>query len=155
MYQIAQAPSGGGQRDLPGGAAGNRMPDPIRACPQAGLPLNGLDGEIKKLNNERNFRTHHHPLRAGDTVQARQAVEVALMVQRRNADTLKRSGVSGILTARPASFEEAAMPKTGAGRASVAGRASISASPSIVTRAATSATAPADTSASVKSIGQT
>jgi hypothetical protein len=130
MYQIAQAPSGGRQRDWPEVAASNRMPDLISACHQAGLSLNGLDGEIKKLNDERNFRTHDDPLRAVDTVQARQAVEVALMVQRRIADALKRSGVSGILTARPAVAEEATLPKTGAGRAPVAGRAA-SASPAV------------------------
>ncbi len=130
MYQIAQ--SSGGQRDWPEVAASNRMPDLIRACQQAGLSLNGLDGEIKKLNDERNFRTHDDPLRAVDTVQARQAVEVALMVQRRIADALKRSGVSGILTARAAVAEEATLPKTGAGRAPVAGRAAASASPAAV-----------------------
>ena len=128
MYQIAQSSSSRAQNDWPEVAAGNRMPDLIRACQQAGLPLNGLDSEIKKLNDERNFRTHDDPLRAVDTVQARQAVEVALMVQRRIADALKRSGVSGILTGRPAVSEEATMPKTGAGRAPVAGRAA-SASP--------------------------
>jgi hypothetical protein len=138
MYQIAQAPGGRAQNDWPEVAAGNRMPDLIRACQQAGLPLNGLDGEIKKLNDERNFRTHDDPLRAVDTVQARQAVEVALLVQRRIADTLKRSGVSGILTGRPALTEEATMPKTGAGRAPVAGRA-MSASPvAVLARTATS-----------------
>lgn len=141
MYQIAQAP-GGGQRDWPEVAASNRMPDLIRACQQAGLPLNGLDAEIKKLNDERNFRTHDDPLRTVDPVQARQAVEVALMVQRRIAETLKRSGVSGILTARPASAEEATLPKTGAGRVPVAARAAASVSPAaVLPRSTASATA--------------
>jgi hypothetical protein len=138
MYQIAQSSGNGGQRDWPEVAASNRMPDLIRACQQAGLPLNGLDGEIKKLNDERNFRTHDDPLRAVDTVQARQAVEVALMVQRRIADTLKRSGVSGILTAKPAMSEEAILPKTGAGRAPVAGRAAPASPATVLSRSATS-----------------
>src|SRR5262245_10107441 len=51
MHQIARAPSGAGQRNWPEVAGGNRMPDLIRACQQAGLPLNGLDGEIKTLND--------------------------------------------------------------------------------------------------------
>jgi hypothetical protein len=155
LYQIAQAPSGGGQRDWPEVAASNRMPDLIRACQQAGLPLNGLDGEIKKLNDKRNFRTHDDPLRAVDPVQARQAVEVALLVQRRIADALRRSGVSGILTARPTSLEEATLPKTGAGRAPVAARTATAANPSMVARAATSMAATADTSARVRSNGHT
>jgi len=138
MYQIAQSSGSRAQNDWPEVAAGNRMPDLIRACQQAGLPLNGLDGEIKKLNDERNFRTHDDPLRAVDTVQARQAVEVALMVQRRIADALKRSGVSGILTGRPAVSEEATMPKTGAGRAPVAGRAASASPVAVLARAATS-----------------
>jgi hypothetical protein len=129
-HQIAQSSGHSAQRDWPEVAASNRMPDLIRACQQAGLPLNGLDGEIKKLNDERNFRTHDDPLRAVDTAQARQAVEVALMVQRRIADALKRSGVSGILTGKPTVTEEATLPKTGAGRAPVAGRAA-SASPAV------------------------
>jgi hypothetical protein len=155
LYQIAQAPSGGGERDWPEVAASNRMPDLIRACQQASLPLNGLDGEIKKLNDERNFRTHDDPLRAVDPVQARQAVEVALLVQRRIADALRRSGVSGILTARSPAIEEATLPKAGAGRVLVADRAAAPASRSIVARAATSVAATADTSARVHSNGHT
>ncbi|HEX3271360.1 MAG TPA: hypothetical protein VHR15_11975 [Ktedonobacterales bacterium] len=138
MYQIAQSSGSRAQNDWPEVAAGNRMPDLIRACQQAGLPLNGLDGEIKKLNDERNFRTHDDPLRAVDTVQARQAVEVALMVQRRIAEALKRSGVSGILTGRPAVSEEATMPKTGAGRAPVAGRAASASPAAVLSRSTTS-----------------
>jgi hypothetical protein len=138
MYQLAQSPGSRAQNDWPEVAAGNRMPDLIRACQQAGLPLNGLDGEIKKLNDERNFRTHDDPLRAVDTVQARQAVEVALMVQRRIADALKRSGVSGILTGRPAVSEEATMPRTGAGRAPVAGRAASASPVALLARSASS-----------------
>jgi hypothetical protein len=137
MYQIAQSSGSRAQSDWPEVAAGNRMPDLIRACQQAGLPLNGLDGEIKKLNDERNFRTHDDPLRAVDTVQARQAVEVALMVQRRIVEALKRSGVSGILTVRPAVSEEATLPKTGAGRAPVAGRAASASPVAVLARAAT------------------
>ena len=140
MYQIAQSSGSRAQNDWPEVAAGNRMPDLIRACQQAGLPLNGLDSEIKKLNDERNFRTHDDPLRAVDTVQARQAVEVALMVQRRIAEALKRSGVSGILTGRPAVSEEATMPKTGAGRAPVAGRAASASPVAVLARSATSVT---------------
>jgi hypothetical protein len=153
LYQIAQAPSGSGQRDWPEVAAGNRMPDLIRACQQAGLALKGLDTEIKKLNDERNFRTHDDPLRAVDTVQARQAVEVALMVQRRIADALKRSGVSGILTARPASTEEATLPKTGAGRAPVSGRAASASPTAVFTRTPASAAAMLDTGAPAGSNG--
>jgi hypothetical protein len=153
LYHIAQAPSGGGQRDWPEVAASNRMPDLIRACQEAGLSLNGLDAEIKKLNDERNFRTHDDPLRAVDTVQARQAVEVALMVQRRIADALKRSGVSGILTARPVSNEEATLPRTGAGRAPVSGRAASASPAAVLTRSPASATATMDAAAPAGSDG--
>jgi hypothetical protein len=144
MYQIAQTQTGGGQRDWPEVAASNRMPDLIRACQQAGLSLNGLDAEIKKLNDERNFRTHDDPLRAVDSVQARQAVEVALLVQRRIADALRRSGVSGILTARPASVEEATLPKTGVGRAPATGRAASVSPAAPLARSTSSAIATAD-----------
>jgi hypothetical protein len=138
LYQIAQSPGGRAQNDWPEVASSNRMPDMIRACQQAGLPLNGLDGEIKKLNDERNFRTHDDPLRAVDAVQARQAVEVALLVQRRIADALKRSGVSGILSGQPAVSQDATLPKTGPGRAPVAGRAASASPVAVLARAATS-----------------
>jgi hypothetical protein len=72
--------------------AGNRMPELLRACAEAGLDLRGLDREIRKLNDERNSRTHDDPLRRVDTTQARQAVDLALMLHRRIQDAFKASG---------------------------------------------------------------
>ncbi len=72
--------------------AGNRMPDLLRACSEAGLDLRGLDREIRKLNDERNSRAHEDPLRRVDTAQARQAVDLALMLHRRVQDALKATG---------------------------------------------------------------
>jgi len=72
--------------------AGNRMPDLLRACSEAGLDLRGLDREIRRLNDERNSRTHEDPLRRVDTAQARQAVDLALMLHRRVQDALKATG---------------------------------------------------------------
>jgi hypothetical protein len=72
--------------------AGNRMPELLRACAEAGLDLRGLDREIRKLNDDRNSRTHDDPLRRVDTTQARQAVDLALMLHRRVQDALRATG---------------------------------------------------------------
>jgi hypothetical protein len=72
-------------------AHGNRMPDLLRSCMEAGLDLRGLDREIRKLNDERNSRTHDDPLRRVDTTQARQAVDLALLLHRRIQDAIRAS----------------------------------------------------------------
>jgi hypothetical protein len=64
-------------------AIGARMPDLIRACGDAGLNLHGLDREIQRLNNERNYRAHDDPARFVDSAQADKAYELAINVQRR------------------------------------------------------------------------
>src|SRR5262249_9353274 len=42
-------------------AASNRMPDLLRACSEAGLNLRGVERDIRRLNTERNQRTHDDP----------------------------------------------------------------------------------------------
>lgn len=64
-------------------AATNRMPDLIQTCNEAGLSLHGVERDIKRLNNERNYRTHDDPLRLVPPEQAAEAYELALNVQRR------------------------------------------------------------------------
>lgn len=64
-------------------AASNRMPDLIQACGEAGLDLRGLAVEIKRLNTERNYRTHDDPERLVDPDQAAHALDLAQTVQKR------------------------------------------------------------------------
>ncbi len=64
-------------------AISNRMPDLIQVCSEAGLNLHGIERDIKRLNNERNSRTHDDPLRLVPPDQAAEAYELALNVQRR------------------------------------------------------------------------
>lgn len=64
-------------------AASNRMPDLIQACGEAGLDLRGLAVEIKRLNTERNYRTHDDPERLVDSDQAAHALDLAQTVQKR------------------------------------------------------------------------
>src|SRR5579884_755235 len=64
-------------------AVTNRMPDLIQACIEAGLSLHGLERDIKRLNNERNYRTHDDPQRLVNPEQAAEAYELALTVQKR------------------------------------------------------------------------
>jgi hypothetical protein len=94
-YLLQKIVSSGGYAPIPWQEAvqGNRMPELLRACAEAGLDLRGLDREIRKLNDERNFRTHDDPLRHVDTAQARQAVDLALLLNRRVQDALKSAGV--------------------------------------------------------------
>jgi hypothetical protein len=136
--------------------AGNRMPELLRACSEAGLDLRGLDREIRKLNDERNSRTHDDPLRRVDTAQARQAVDLALLLHRRVQDALKahggRSPVPSVNLATR--LPEPELARVGLGRGVVApARAGNGAAPGAQALAARSAgsvavaTAPAERSA--------
>ncbi len=64
-------------------AASNRMPDLIGACIDAGLEIRPLARDIRRLNDERNYRTHDDPLRRIDAEQARSALELARGVAQR------------------------------------------------------------------------
>lgn len=63
-------------------AASNRMPELIQATVEAGLDLRGLASDIKRLNNERNFRAHDDPNLHIEPGQAQRALDLALAVQR-------------------------------------------------------------------------
>ncbi|HEX6819353.1 MAG TPA: hypothetical protein VF120_13325 [Ktedonobacterales bacterium] len=92
LQRIVLMPPGSAPIPWQEAVAGNRMPELLRACSEAGLDLRGLDREIRKLNDERNSRTHDDPLRRVDTTQARQAVDLALLLHRRVQDALKSFG---------------------------------------------------------------
>ena len=92
LQRIVLMPPGSAPMPWQEAVAGNRMPELLRACSEAGLDLRGLDREIRKLNDERNSRTHDDPLRRVDTTQARQAVDLALLLHRRVQDGLKSFG---------------------------------------------------------------
>jgi hypothetical protein len=67
-------------------AASNRMPDLINTCIDAGLDIRPLARDIRRLNDERNYRTHDDPQRRIDAEQARRALDLARQVgQRVNA----------------------------------------------------------------------
>src|SRR5689334_5115506 len=57
-------------------AASNRMPDLINTCIDAGLDIRPLARDIRRLNDERNYRTHDDPQRRIDAEQARRALDL-------------------------------------------------------------------------------
>jgi hypothetical protein len=70
-------------------AASNRMPDLLRACSEAGLNLRGVERNIRRLNTERNQRTHDDPQYLIDPTQAEDAVALALEIHKRIRDALR------------------------------------------------------------------
>jgi len=72
-------------------AASNRMPDLLRACGEAGLNLRGVERDIRRLNTERNQRTHDDPQYLIDPAQAEDAVALALEIHKRIRDALRGS----------------------------------------------------------------
>lgn len=122
LYKVATMTSGMPRQDWQEVAASNRMPDLLRASMEAGLGLNGLDREIRKLNDERNSRTHDDPLRRVDPDQARQAVEIALLLNRRIADAMKGANIRVPTPSMPISAAQAApvLAKVGIGRGVIA-----------------------------------
>ncbi len=70
-------------------AASNRMPDLLRACGEAGLNLRGVERDIRRLNTERNQRTHDDPQYLIDPAQAEDAVALALEIHKRIRDALR------------------------------------------------------------------
>lgn len=82
-------------------AASNRMPDLLRACTEAGLNLRGVERDIRRLNTERNQRTHDDPQYLIDPNQAEDAVALALEVHKRIRDALRGSQQAPAAVALP------------------------------------------------------
>jgi hypothetical protein len=99
----------------------NSMPSLIAACIEAGLDLHGLAGEVKRLNAERNYRTHDDPRRLVDAAQAEHALKVARDVQRRIKDAVQ--GRSASARSLPAAAVERARAASGQLRAAATGTA--------------------------------
>lgn len=83
LLRVARTPESAATQRWQEVAASNRMPDLLQACGEAGLDLRGLAVEIKRLNNERNYRTHDDPQRLVDPDQAAYALDLAQTVQKR------------------------------------------------------------------------
>lgn len=83
LYRVAQLPPSAVTQRWQEIANGNRMPELLTTCGEAGLDLRGLAVEIKRLNSERNNRAHDDPQQTIDPKQAQRAVEVARDLQRR------------------------------------------------------------------------
>ena len=102
-------------------AASNRMPDLIQACGEAGLDLRGLAVEIKRLNNERNYRTHDDPQRLVNPDQAAYALDLAQTVQKRIRAAVQGGGTANSPTpAMPAAYERQRVPADAAPRQAAA-----------------------------------
>lgn len=82
-------------------AASNRMPDLLRACSEAGLNLRGVERDIRRLNTERNQRTHDDPQYLIDPGQAEDAVALALEIHKRIREDLRGSQQAPAAVALP------------------------------------------------------
>ncbi len=148
LQRIVMLPPGNAPIPWQEAVAGARMPELLRACGEAGLDLRGLDREIRRLNDDRNSRTHDDPLRRVDTTHARQAVDLALLLHRRVQEALRASGArSPVPSVNLATrLPEPELARVGLGRvAPPPARAAIGAGPSLAARSngslATGATA--------------
>ena len=94
LLRIAATPPSGVTQAWQEVANSNRMPELIAACAEAGLDLRGLAPEIKRLNAERNYRTHEDPARLVDAAQADHALKVAREVQKRIRAAVQGRGVA-------------------------------------------------------------
>jgi hypothetical protein len=118
-------------------AASNRMPDLLRACGEAGLNLRGVERDIRRLNTERNQRTHDDPQYLIDPAQAEDAVALALEIHKRIRDALRgsqRAPAAVALPQRQSAFGRP--PLTPAASAATARPATAAASPSTPVSAA-------------------
>jgi hypothetical protein len=102
LLRIAANPTSAVTQRWQEATIGGRMPDLIRACGEAGLNLHGLDRDIQRLNNERNYRAHDDPQRFVDPAQAEKAYELAITVQRRIKAAVQGREVEVIGIAPPA-----------------------------------------------------
>jgi len=110
LLRIAATPASSVTEQWQEVANTNSMPSLIGACIEAGLDLRGLAGEVKRLNAERNYRTHEDPQRLVDAGQAEHALKVARDVQRRIKDAVQGRSVARSL---PAAAVERARAVTG------------------------------------------
>ncbi len=94
LLRIAATPPSGVTQAWQEVANSNRMPELIAACAEAGLDLRGLAPEIKRLNAERNYRTHEDPMRLVDATEAGHALKVARDVQKRIRDAVQGRGIA-------------------------------------------------------------
>lgn len=101
LLRVARAPESAVTQRWQEVAASNRMPDLIQACGEAGLDLRGLAVEIKRLNNERNYRTHDDPQRLVDPDQATYALDLAQTVQKRIRAANQGTSAASIIPATP------------------------------------------------------
>jgi hypothetical protein len=99
LLRVARTPASAVTQRWQEVAASNRMPDLIQACGEAGLDLRGLAVEIKRLNNERNYRTHDDPQRLVDPDQAAYALDLAQTVQKRIRAANQGTSAAGITPA--------------------------------------------------------
>lgn len=129
-------------------AASNRMPDLLRACGEAGLNLRGVERDIRRLNTERNQRTHDDPQYLIDPRQAEDAVALALEIHKRIRDDLRGSQQAPAAVALPqrqSSFGRP--PSTAAASVASAKPAGAVAAPSAPANAANASAKPAAASA--------
>jgi hypothetical protein len=94
LLRIAATPPSGVTQAWQEIANSNRMPELIAACAEAGLDLRGLAPEIKRLNAERNYRTHEDPARLVDVSEADHALKVAHDVQKRIRDAVQGRAIA-------------------------------------------------------------
>ncbi|MGZ3599462.1 MAG: hypothetical protein ACXWQ5_07075 [Ktedonobacterales bacterium] len=99
LLRVARTPTSAVTQRWQEVAASNRMPDLLQACGEAGLDLRGLAVEIKRLNNERNYRTHDDPQRLVDPDQAAYALDLAQTVQKRIRAANQGTSAAGITPA--------------------------------------------------------
>lgn len=80
LMKIGAAPPGTPTQHWQEVASSNRMPDLVNTCADAGLNVRDLARDIRRLNDERNYRTHDDPQRRIDAEQARRALDLARTV---------------------------------------------------------------------------
>lgn len=93
LVRISRMQPGLERQDWQEVAASNRMPELIRTCIDAGLTIGDLSREIRRLNDERNIRTHDDPASRVQIEQARQALALARTVAERVNAAIKTSPV--------------------------------------------------------------
>lgn len=110
LLRIATEPSSVTAQQWQETAASNRMPDLLHDCAAAGLDLRGLEYDIKRLNSERNQRTHDDPQRLVDHKQAEKAIRIAETVRQRINAAVKGAAAS---PPHPAPANPAPVPAAG------------------------------------------
>jgi hypothetical protein len=83
LVRVSQSPAHPETQHWQEVAASNRMPDLIGTCIDAGLDIRQFARDIRRLNDERNYRTHDDPHRRIDAEQAQRALELARNVAQR------------------------------------------------------------------------